>query len=147
MRREAFLVAAVMIAAAGCGDSGGQRLSREQYASKADAICLQYHSDTSVFRHPSTLPGWVIYYDKLLPIHEKALDGLHRLRPPKSEQATADRWLATEDEILADLKEVQDKAKANDLLGARAANEKAGQDDQRVNELASKLGMTTCNQG
>ena len=147
MRRETFLVPAAVIAAAGCGDSGGQRLSREQYASKADAICLQYHSDTSVFRHPSTLPGWVIYYDKLLPIHEKALDDLHRLRPPESEQATADRWIATEDKILADLKEVQDKAKANDLQGARAAGEKASRDDQRVNQLATALGMTTCNQG
>ena len=42
---------------------------------------------------------------------------------------------------------VQDKAKANDLQGARAASEEAGRDDQRVNQLATALGMTTSNQG
>jgi hypothetical protein len=50
---------------------------------------------------------------------EKALDDVHRLKPPESEQATVDQWLATEDKIKADLEELRDKAKAHDLQGAR----------------------------
>ncbi len=120
MKLDAFLVLSAVIAATGCGDSGGQRLSRAEYASKADAICRQYGEDTSGLTNPTTASELVTVLDKQLPILEKALGDVHRLKPPESEQATVDQWLAYEDRIKADLEELRDKAKAHDLQGARA---------------------------
>jgi hypothetical protein len=147
VKLEAFLVLSAVIAATGCGDSGGQRLSREEYASKADAICRQYGEEASALTNPTTVAELVTVLDKQLPILEKALDGVHRLKPPESEQATVDQWLANEDKIKADLEELRDKAKANDLQGVRAVEKKVTRDNHRVNQLATTLGMTLCNQG
>ena len=99
MKLDAFLVLPAVIVATGCGDSGGQRLSREEYASKADAICLQYGEDTSALRNPLTVSELVTVLDKQLPILEGARRNAATALNPPDERAwpSVDQWLATED--------------------------------------------------
>jgi hypothetical protein len=140
---RAFFVLLALAVAAGCGGSG-KRLSRQEYASKADAICSGYNREITAIKQPSSLAGLGKSLDQLLVSFDRALKNLHRLKPPQNEQATADRWLAQIEALEKDLKAIRDRAKSNDLQGVQGVGRKAQQDNGRGNELAGKLGMTVC---
>jgi hypothetical protein len=143
VRRASFLLLALAFAA-GCGGGGGKRLSREEYASKADAICSGYNREITALKQPASLTELGKSLDQLLASFDRAVKDLHRLKPPQSEQATAARWLAQIETLESDLKVIRDKAKSNDLQGVQAAGRKAQQHNRRGNELAGKLGTTVC---
>lgn len=136
----------VLATVAGCGGTttDSPRLSRAEYASKADAICREYKRQINAI-DVRTFSQLAPALDKVLPILDKALDEVHGLDPPEGEQATVDQWLRVSDRVRADMKAERDKAKANDENGAKAADAKGLRDDSRGNELATKLGMKVCN--
>ena len=146
MRRAPFLLLAVVFAA-GCGGGGGnsERLTREDYAKKADAICGKYSQQTKALANPSNLSDLADVADKTIPILDNALGDLHKLKPPADEQATADQWLAEVEKLKGDLKEIRDKAKDNDLNGVQEVVPKATEHNSKANKLATQLGMTVCN--
>jgi hypothetical protein len=134
-----------IVVAAGCGGGGGKRLSRDQYASKADAVCRKYNAQAKLLVAPTNLSELGKAFDRALPLLEKAIKDLRKLKPPESEQARADQWLTQVENLKDDLAEIRDKARDNDEQGVQATFRKATQDDQRGNQLATKLGMTACN--
>lgn len=146
MRSASFLLLAVLLAA-GCGGGGGsgERLTRADYASKADAICGKYNQQTKALANPTNLSGLADVADKTLPILDNALNDLKDLRPPESEQATADQWLAEVEKLKGDLTEIRDKANDNDIKGVQAVVPKATEHNTTANQLATQLGMTVCN--
>jgi hypothetical protein len=139
------LLASLLLA--GCGGGGGasgQPLTRDQYAAKADAICSKYKQKTGALSRPATLADLADVADQVLPLLDDARGELRALRPPASEQATAQAWLDEFDLIIQDVKNIRDKAKNNDTAGVQAAAQPALKHDQHANELASQLGMTVC---
>jgi hypothetical protein len=146
VRAASFLLLAVLFAA-GCGGGGGsgERLTRADYASKADAICGKYNQQTKALANPTNLSDLADIADKTLPILANALNDLHDLRPPANEQATADEWLAEVEKLKGDLKEIRDKANDNDVKGVQGVVPKATEHNSRANQLATQLGMTVCN--
>jgi hypothetical protein len=145
--RRASLVLLVLAVAAGCGGGGGKRLSRQEFASKADAICSGYNRELTALKQPSSVAELGTSLDHLLVSFERARKDLSRLKPPENEQATVDQWLAQLEILEGDLKAVRDKAKSNDVPGVQAAGRKGVEDNRRRNRLAAKLGMTVCSQG
>jgi hypothetical protein len=146
--RRASLLLLVTVVLAGCGGGGGnKRLSREQYASKADSICKKYNQQAKSLANPSNLPQLANVADKTLPILDNALRDLRRLKPPADEQATAEKWLEQVENLKGDLQEIRDKAKSKDLQGVQAVVPKAQQHNTRGNRLATQLGMKVCNTG
>jgi hypothetical protein len=144
VRRAAFLVLALVLLA-GCGGGGGKRLSREEYASKADAICGKYNQQTKALANPSNLTELAAVADKTLPILDNALKDLRKLKPPANEQATVDKWLDQVANLKGDLKDIRDKAKSNDMQGVQGVVPKAQQHNNRSNQLATQLGLQVCN--
>lgn len=146
MRRAPFLLLAVVLGA-GCGGGGGssERLTRADYAKKADAICGKYSQQTNALANPSNLSDLADVADKTIPILDNALGDLHKLKPPADEQATADQWLAEVEKLKGDLKEIRDKAKDKDLKGVQGVVPKATEHNSQANKLATQLGMTVCN--
>lgn len=145
MRRAPFLLLAVVFAA-GCGGGGGsERLTRADYAKKADAICGKYSQQTKALANPENLSDLADVADKTVPILDNALKDLRKLKPPANEQATADQWLAEVDNLKGDLTEIRDKAKDKDLKGVQAVVPKATEHNSKANQLATQLGMTVCN--
>jgi hypothetical protein len=146
VRRALFVLLPILVVA-GCGGGGGgnERLTRDEYASKADAICGKYNQQTKALENPSDLSGLAKVADKTLPILDNALDDLHKLKPPAEEQATADQWLAAVERLKGDLTEIRDKAKANDMKGVQAVVPKATVHNNNANSLATRLGMSVCN--
>jgi hypothetical protein len=145
--RRAFLLLLAVGVLAGCGGGGGERLTREEYASKADAICTKYNRQTDVLQNPTNLRELANVADATLAILDNAIEDLRELEPPENEQETVDRWLEEVGKLRADLAEIRDKAKANDMEGVQAVVPKAEEHNKRGNELATQLGMTVCNEG
>jgi uncharacterized coiled-coil DUF342 family protein len=147
VRRAPILLLAIAVAA-GCGGGGGggERLTREEYAKKADSICGKFNQQTKDLK-VSNMSELVAAVDKTTPVLDKALRQLRALKPPENEQATADRWLAQIEKLKSDLKDIRDKASANDLAGVQTSATRAQQDNSKGNQLATQLGMTVCSTG
>lgn len=138
----------VLLIAVGAGCGGGSKaLSRQEYASKADAICGKYNEQVKAFAHPSNLADLAKATDKALPILDRAMVDLRKLKPPKDEEKIVGQWLGQVENLKGDLLEIRDKAKNNDLQGVQAVVPKAQDHNKRSNELAAELGMSVCNKG
>jgi hypothetical protein len=145
VRRASLLLLGIVVLA-GCGGGSGKRLSKAEYASKADAICGKYNQQTKSLQNPSNLSDLADVADKTLPILGNALKDLRKLKPPANEQATVDQWLTQVENLEGDLTEIRDKAKTNDLQGVQAVVPRAQEHNTKSNQLASQLGMSVCNQ-
>jgi hypothetical protein len=143
-RASPLLLALLLLAGCGGSSSSGQPLTRDQYASQADAICSKYKQKTGALSRPATLTDLADVADQVLPLLDAARGELRALRPPAAEQATAQAWLDEFDLIVQDVKNIRDKAKNNDTAGVQAAAQPALKHDQHANELAAQLGMTVC---
>ena len=159
MRRAALIFFLfVTLLAAGCGGSSkssssgsssdGDRLTRAEFAAKADAICKKYNAKTKqIGNNSKSLSDVARAFDQALPLLENALAELKALKPPKSEQRDVDEWLAQSQVLKHDLQEMRDKAKAKDLKGVQEAFARASANDKQGNRLAAKLGMKVCSKG
>ena len=145
--RRAFPLLLAVVLAGGCGSnsSGGERLTREQYAAKADAICSKYTQKARALAKPATLSDLVDVSDQVIPLLHDARGELRALRPPQNEEATANAWLDEFDVIVDDVEKIRDAAKKNDATAVQAAATPALQHDRHANDLATQLGMTVCN--
>jgi hypothetical protein len=144
VRRASILVLAIVVLA-GCGGGSAKRLSKEEYAAKADAICGKYNQQTKALSNPSNLKELADVSDKTLPILSNAISDLHKLKPPASEKATVDQWLSQVANLKGDLTEIRDKAKAGQIQGVQAVVPKAQEHNSKANQLATQLGMSVCN--
>jgi hypothetical protein len=133
---------------AACGGGGdGKRLTKAEYASKADAICGKYNQRVKALGTPSNLKELAAVADKTVPILGNAVRDIRKLKPPQNEQETVDQWLDGLKKLEDDLTEIRDKAKDNDMQAVQDVVPKAEQHNTRSNELATELGMTVCNSG
>jgi hypothetical protein len=141
------LVLVLVLLVAGCGGGGGSssRLSKQEYASKADAICAKGKEQTRALATPTSLKELADTADKTIPIIDKAISDLRKLKPPADEQTTADEWLAQWKALKGDLAEIRDKAKDGDAQGVQSIGTAAQAHSAKSNQLATQLGMSVCN--
>jgi len=138
------LLLLVFLTACG-GGGGGPRLTKEEFASKADAICGKYNQQVKALDNPSSLKELADVADQTIPILHDAVRDLGKLNPPESEQDTVDQWLDEVEKLEGDLEEIRDKANDDDMQGVQDVVPKADEHNRRSNELATELGMTVCN--
>jgi hypothetical protein len=145
MRRAALIALALVVLLPGCGGGSGKPLTKEEYASKADAICGKYNKQTNALANPKNLSDLAKVADKTLPILDHAIRDIDKLEPPASEKALSDQWLTQVRGLKNDLQEIRDKAKAGDIQGVQAVVPKATEHNSKSNALATQLGMAVCN--
>ena len=142
MRRALALLVVSVLAA--CGGSGGNRLSKTEYASRANAICAQFNRQVAGFGGAADLKALARLSDRTLPALEETTRKLRALRPPKDEEAIANEWLASLERLHADVVRIRDRARANDLRGVQRVVPGATKDNRRADALANRLGATAC---
>ena len=143
MRRALTALLCVLLLAA-CGSSSN-RLSRQEYASRADAICRHYNEETKKLPTPTDPKGFVRLADQTLPLLDDATAKLRKLKPPEDEQALSNRWLASLAQLRSDVVDLRASANGNDLLGVARLVPKARRHLAHSNLLATQLGMHVCN--
>jgi hypothetical protein len=145
MRRAIPVALALVFLLPGCGGESGEPLTKEEYASKADAICGKYNQQIQSFANPKSLSDLATVADRTLPVLDHAIRDISKLEPPASEKALSDQWLAQVRNLKDDLQEIRDKAKAGSMDGVRDVVPKATDHNSKANALASQLGMSVCN--
>jgi hypothetical protein len=144
VRRTSLLAACVVLAA--CGGSGDKRLSKEEYAKRADVICARFNRQQPSLPNPQnvTVREVARLAERTLPLLDRTIADLERLAPPKDEQAIADRWLASLRRLRADAAKIRDRAQANDLGGIAALVAPSQRDERASERLAAQLGTAVC---
>ena len=140
-----LLLLAMPLVLVACGSGGGERLTKAQYASKADAVCAKYNRQVESLDNPKNLTELAEVADQTIPILERAMGEIRKLRPPESEQETVDQWLGAVDTLQGDLEEIRNKAAVGSRDGVQAVVPQANEHNNRANALATQLGMTVCN--
>jgi hypothetical protein len=145
MRQAALTALALVFVLSGCGGASGTALTKEEYASKADAICGKFNKQTKALATPKDLSGLAKLADQTLPILDRLITDLGKLHRPAGEKALSDQWLAQVRNLKGDLQEIRDKAKSGDIAAVQAVVPKATDHNAKSNQLASQLGMSVCN--
>ena len=144
MRCAVLALAVVVVVAGGCGSGGEKRLSKDEYAKRADAVCSRTNRLTEPSGDVSSMPALARFADRTLKPLDRALRDLRRLRPPEDEQATVDTWLRQLAQLRADAVRIRDRARANDARGVSTVALAATKRNERFKALASRLGMRVC---
>jgi hypothetical protein len=144
VRRSLLALPLVLALAAGCGSSGEKRLSREEYAQRADTVCRAYNAGTRGLGTPHSMRALARVAGRSLPFLDRALRDLRRLRPPKGEEATTRRWLRQLSLLRGDVVRIRNRARANNANGVRRVVPDATERNDRFSRLAGELGMTVC---
>lgn len=137
------LALALVLTLAGCG-GGGNRLSKAKYAARANAICGRFNRQVKSFGGAESLKALARLSERTLPALDATTQKLRRLRPPKDEEATANAWVSSLERLHADVVAIRDRARANDLAGVQRLVPGASRDNRHSDDLADRLGATTC---
>jgi hypothetical protein len=146
MRPAGLALAALVLVAASCGGGGG-RLSKADYAKKADAICAKYNQKINALGTPKSLADIGPFADKALALERKGNQELRDLEPPKDEEKTAGRWTALNDSVAGAVADLSAAAKKNDRAAIQAALRRGQAANKQANVLAKQLGAKVCGRG
>jgi hypothetical protein len=136
---------AVGVAVAGCGESkGSDRLSKEDYLKRADAVCTAYDHRLEELPEPKTIEGVVTLADEAKPVAERGLAELRKLRPPTDLQEDVDAWLALNQANVDAIDDLRKAAAASDEAAARAVSQRAVENEQKADALAKRIGLEEC---
>jgi hypothetical protein len=144
VRRGLLALLLVVVLAGGCSGGGEKRLSREEFAQRADVVCRRTNRLTQPATTPTTMPGLARLAERSLPPLDRALRELRALRPPENEEPTVRAWLRQLRLLRAKAVRIRDRAQANDARGVQTAALAAQRVNDRFHELGSRLGMAVC---
>ena len=129
----------------GCG-GGNDRLTPDEYASKADAICAKYQERIQGVS-ASTPEALAKAADRTLEAFDDATRELRELKPPESEAQLVEQWFAKLDVLKRDVEKIRDRARAGDVQGVRELAPLGLEHNREANKLAERLGMSVCSSG
>ena len=141
MRR---LLIAVVVAAAGCGGDGGDRLTEQEFRDRANQICADFGNELDALGEPGSLEELGTQLEEGRTIFEDGLDELRQLRPPEELQSEYDRLLGTGDDALAAFENMQQAAEDGDVGEVQRIAGEAEQADEESDEIARGLGLDDC---
>jgi hypothetical protein len=147
MKRGA-VVAAVCGAAilTACGGDGGDRLSREELVSQADAICGEYEQKLDALGEPQTIQEVESLADDAKPIVEEGVGKLEQLQPPEELEDDYDRWIELNHDSVAVIDDLKDAAASGDEAQVRQVVQEAQAKENEADALAGEIGFDECAQ-
>ena len=141
----ALLVIGAVLVLSSCGGGGSKRLTKEQFAAKADALCAAFHKKVNAVPTPTTADETVAYLEKLLPLDEKLIADIKNLKPPANEEATVKRVGALgEEQSITRVKNLIAALKANDQAKVKTLIAEGDKNANEMKALFEQLGITEC---
>ena len=135
------LVACATVVAA-CG--GSSRLSRDDFAAKANGVCRKYNDELRSLPQPRSASEFADFVHKGKSLVKQEIGELRRLKPPSDLQPSFDRMLAAADRGLPILDRMETAARGGDLKKAQDLDQQLSAADQQANATARRLGLATC---
>jgi hypothetical protein len=120
------------------------RLTKEEYARKADANCEAFNRFAATLGPANTLPETERYMNRLLPEFRKAVENQGDLVPPESEQRAAGQWMDAMEALGHDFEDIRDAAQQGDQSGVVAANGRSAGHIDASTRLSKQLGLRVC---
>jgi hypothetical protein len=142
--RAIAVVGALAVLAAGCGGGGGERLSRDDYVAKADAICREVTKKRQTLPIPTSIAGIPRYVDRALPLLDNARSDLRALRPPPDLEEEVTSWLDAIGEERDALSDLRGAAKDRNAAKVRAIGSRGVAIEQRARARARAIGLVAC---
>jgi hypothetical protein len=133
----------VVVLTAGCG-GGGERLSRDAYIAKADAICRKVDEQRKTLPVPGSIQDIPGYVDNALPILDQARSDLQALRPPTALDGQVSEWLSTVGDERKALSDLRGAAAKNDVAKVRAIGSTSTGIAARARTRARAIGLVDC---
>ena len=134
----------VLCSCGGGGSDNGKRLTKEQFAAKANAICVSFNKANSATGTPANISEAIAQVEKLTPLYEKRVADLAKLKPPANEQTTVSRIIVLETKRASLAKQVLAELKKNDVAKANALIQSGNKDSKEAKSLYPKVGLTEC---
>jgi len=145
----AALVGILLLLATACGggDGGGERLSKEEFQTQANAICAKYDEQLKAIGSPTSIDEIPDLVDQALEILNKEIDEVSALNPPEELQSDFDAMIAATDRTKAAAADLSEAAKAGDQAAVQKALEEGNAASKEADDLAANLGLQDCNTG
>jgi hypothetical protein len=146
LSRTATSAVVLVVFAAGCGGSGGggERLSRDAYIAKADAICRGVDAQRKKIPVPAAIPDIPAYVDRALPILDSAVSELRALQPPAALDEQVSAWLSAIGDERGALSDLRGAAAKNDVAKVRAIGSTSTGVAARARTQARAIGLVDC---
>ena len=142
-----FLPLLAVVSLAGCGGGGSAHehaLSKAQFISRADAVCVTGDKRINALQEPTDMPGIATYTAEVLPIVEQIQTRLDALVPPSSDQSRYTRLLGIIAQTVSKVSEVRSAAEAGEEQSARRFSNDLAALQQRENGPNEELGLKQC---
>ena len=135
--------------AAGClgGGSGGTSqatLTRAEFTSRAEQICVNYTKKLSSLSVPSDLAGLAQQGERAVELEQQEVNELRALRPPPAQAAQVDQMLNSIEQAIGDGHDLIDAARIGHRDAVSSAVTSLQGHLETANELARQLDLGTC---
>ena len=139
-----LLVIGMVLVLSSCGGGSSKRLTKEQFVTKANALCASFNKEVNKAGDPTTPAQAIAYFNKLLPLDKKLVGGIDKLKPPSSEEANVNRIVALGKEEIARAEATLAAIKKNDLTLANKLTAENKTKSTESKTLFNKLGINEC---
>jgi hypothetical protein len=141
VRAAPLVLAAIALSA--CG--GGDRLSKQELASKASKICIEQATMIAqIPRGPANPVNAAGYLGAVLSVYEKGIKRFHELKPPRDEEALYRAYLRELDRNANILRTLRAAAASQQLKAYVTGQADLHRSRVRLARLQRRLGFTGC---
>lgn len=140
----AAVVGVLAFLAAGCGGGSGERLSKGEFQSQANAICAKYQKQLDAVQEPQNLDQIPELVDQALKIIDQEIAEISRLNPPADFQSDVDRMIDQAGKTKKAAADLSDAATAKDQAAVQKALREGTAASDEADKIASGLGLNSC---
>jgi hypothetical protein len=149
MRKRRLVTAAVLAVATvlvlcSCG-GGSKRLTKEEFAAKANALCAAFNKQVDAAGSPNSIQEVTAMVEKLLPLDKKLVADMEKLKPPADEEATVKRLIQLGNEQATRIEAMLAALKAGDMTKVNTLTSEGDANDKESKTLFGQIGVTECN--
>lgn len=135
-----IVLVSALVALTACSSA----LSKEEFIEQADQICQEADEQTQDLQPPRTPDALAEFVAEAQKVTEDLLDRLRELEPPDADQEVIDSLLATIEEAMAYLPQIQQAAEERDLQAINRLGQELQRTAANANQIARDYGLEKC---
>jgi hypothetical protein len=138
-----LLVIGAVLVLTSCG-GGSKRLTKEQFAAKANTLCAAFNKQVNAVPTPKTIAEAATSFEKLLPLDRKLVADMKALKPPANEEKAVNQAIALGEDQANRADALIAALKKNDLTKVNALIKEGNTNTAKSKPLFTQIGATEC---